>query len=365
MEYTRRDLGRIALVTLPLSRAFGAKMIDSKIGGVQIGAISYSFNTIASPDPEDIVKAYVSIGLGECELMSNHCEALAGAPQLPNFGRGGGGGGRAAAPAAAGAAPAAAGAAPAAAGAAPATPPTGAAAQPGGRRGGGRQPLTPEQQAERQAATEKLAQWRVSANAATWKAVTKKFNDAGVNVELLCYNMQDSMKDADIEYGFAMAKGLGVKAITTSTTLTMAKRIAPLAESHKMMVGYHGHDQTNDPNQTATLESYNTLMGYGKYNGINLDVGHFTAANYDAVAFIKEHHAKITNLHLKDRKKDHGPNVAEWGTGDTPLKDVLQLLKKEKYGFPANLELEYAGLNASNIVDETKKCFAYIKSCLV
>jgi sugar phosphate isomerase/epimerase len=177
--------------------------------------------------------------------------------------------------------------------------------------------------------------------------------------------MQDSMKDADIEFGFAMAKGLGVKAITTSTTLTMAKRIAPLAESHKMMVGYHGHDQTNDSNQTATLESYDTLMGYGKYNGINLDVGHFTAANYDAVAFIKEHHAKITNLHLKDRKKNHGPNVADWGTGDTPLKDVLQLLKKEKYGFPANLELEYSGLNASNIVDETKKCYAYIKSCLV
>jgi len=337
-------------------------MIDSKIGGVQIGAISYSFNTIASPDPQDIVKAYAEIGLGECELMSNHCEALAGAPQMPTFGRGGGGGGRAA-----GAAPpsAAAGTPPAGAppqpGAQPGAQPAG---QKGGQRGGGRQPLTPEQQAERQAATEKLAQWRAAANANTWKAVTKKFNDAGVNVALLCYNMQDSMKDSDIEFGFAMAKGLGVKAITTSTTLTMAKRIAPLAESHKLMVGYHGHDATNDPNQTATLESYDTLMGYGKYNGINLDVGHFTAANYDAVAFIKQHHDKITNLHLKDRKKDHGPNVADWGTGDTPLKDVLQLLKKEKYGFPANLELEYSGLNASNIVDETKKCFAYIKSCL-
>lgn len=337
MTLTRRDLGKFALAAVPLTRAMAAKRIDSKFGGVQIGAITYSFNRIASPDPEAIIRAYVEIGLGEAELMSNHCEALAGAPAMPMFGRGGG------------------------AGRAP-----GAPGQPGGmRKGGGRAPLTPEQQAERQAAMEKVAQWRASTGAATWKAVTKKFNDAGVEVALLCYNMQDSMKDEDIEYGFAMAKGLGAKAITTSTTLTMAKRIAPLADKHKMMVGYHGHDATNDPNQTATLESYDTLMGYGKYNGINLDIGHFTAAGYDAVAFIKQHHDKITNLHLKDRKKDHGPNVAVWGTGDTPMKAVLQLCEAEKYPFPGNLELEYPIPEGSDIIAEAKKCLAYVKSCLV
>ena len=325
MEFTRRDLGKIALASAPLNRAFGAKMIDSKFAGVQIGAITYSFNRIASPDPEAIIKAYVEIGLGEAELMSNHCEALAGAPPMPMFGRGGG------------------------AGRGP---------------GGGRAPLTPEQQAERQAAFEKLAQWRSSTTAATWKGVTKKFNDAGVDVALLCYNMQDTMKDEDIEYGFTMAKGLGVKGITTSTTLTMAKRIAPVADKHKLLVGYHGHDATNDPNQTATLESYDTLMGYGKYNGINLDIGHFTAAGYDAVAFIKQHHDRITNLHVKDRKKDHGPNVAVWGTGDTPIKEVMQLLKTEEYRFPANLELEYPIPEGSDIIAEAKKCLAYVKSCL-
>jgi sugar phosphate isomerase/epimerase len=326
MQITRRDLGKIAMASVPLSRAFAAKTIDSKFGGVQIGAITYSFNRIASPDPEAIIKAYVEIGLGEAELMSNHCEALAGAPAMPMFGRGGGGAGRAA--------------------------------------GGGRAPLTPEQQAEMQAATEKVAQWRASTNAGTWKGVTKKFNDTGIDVALLCYNMRDNMKDADIEYGFAMAKGLGVKGITTSTTLTMAKRIAPVADSHKLLVGYHGHDATNNPNETATLESYATLMEYGKYNGINLDIGHFTAAGYDAVAFIKEHHDRITNLHVKDRKKNHGDNVAVWGTGDTPIKDVMQLLKKEKYHFPANLELEYPIPADSDIVAEAKKCLAYVKSCL-
>jgi len=350
MEFTRRDLGKFALISLPISRAFGAKTIDSKINGVQIGAITYSFNSIASPDPQKIIDAYVAIGLGEAELMSDHCEALADAPAMPNFGRGGGGG------------------------RSPAVPPRAAAQEPPGAAGtppaptppprGGRAPLTPEQQAEIQAAREKLIQWRADTGPDTWKAVRRKFNDAGVEVALLCYNMRDSMKDEDIEYGFAMAAGLGVKAISTSTTLTMAKRIAPIADKHKIMVGYHGHDATNDPNQTATLESYDTLMAYGGYNGINLDIGHFTAANYDAVAFIKQHHDRITNLHIKDRKKDHGPNVAEWGTGDTPIKAVLQLLKTEKYPIPANLELEYRIPDGSDIVTEAKKCFAYVKSCL-
>jgi sugar phosphate isomerase/epimerase len=300
-------------------------MIDSKIDGVQIGAITYSFNLIASPDPEAIVRAYVDIGLGEAELTSAHCEALAGAPAPPEFAR---------------------------------------PVELGGKRVTGRLQLTPEQQAVRQAYMEKLAQWRASTTAETWKGVRKKFNDAGIEVALLGYNMQDRMKNEDIEYGFGMAKGLGVKALTTSTTLTMAKRITPVAIEHNMMVGYHGHDATDNPNQVATLESYETLMAYGKLSGINLDIGHFTAAGYDAVAFIRQHHDKITNLHVKDRKKDHGPNVAVWGTGDTPIKGVMQLMKKEHYDFPANLELEYPIPEGSDIIAEAKKCFAYVKSCL-
>jgi sugar phosphate isomerase/epimerase len=312
MRYTRREIGGLALAAMPLARALGADRIDSKFNGVQIGAITYSFNRIASPDPEAIIRAYVEIGLGEAELMSNHCEALAGAPAVARGGRGN---------------------------------------------------LTPEQQGARQAQQEQLRQWRASSGPNTWKAVRKKFEDAGIHIGVLCYNMNDNMKDEDIEYGFAMAQALGVNAMSSSTTLTMAKRIAPIADRHKMLVGYHGHDATNDPNQIATLESYDTLMAYGKYSGVNLDIGHFTAANYDAVEFIGKHHAKITNLHVKDMKRNHG-TYTPFGEGDTPVKGVLQLLKKEKYGFPANIELEYPIPADSTLIAEMKKCLAYCKACL-
>ena len=36
-------------------------------------------------------------------------------------------------------------------------------------------------------------------------------------------------------------------------------------------------------------------------------------------------HDRITGLHLKDRRINGGPNVP-WGQGDTPIKEVLQLL---------------------------------------
>ena len=63
-------------------------------------------------------------------------------------------------------------------------------------------------------------------------------------------------------------------------------------------------------------------------------------------------------------KRDHGA-YTPFGQGDTPMKGVLQLLKKEKYDFPANIELEYRFGPDSNLIAEMKKCLAYCKDCLV
>lgn len=209
---------------------------------------------------------------------------------------------------------------------------------------------------------EEIRKWRLSVSMDKFKDVRKKFDTAGINIAILCFNMNEAITDDEIEYAFHMAKALGAKAISTTTQVTVSKRIAPFADKHKMMVGYHGHDATGDPNEFATPETFATAMSYSRYNGVNLDIGHFTAGNYDAIAYIKEHHDRITNIHLKDRKKDHGPNVP-WGQGDTPIKDVLLLLKKEKYPFPANIEYEY-GQPGMDAVTEVSKCLQYCKEVL-
>jgi sugar phosphate isomerase/epimerase len=313
--YSRRDFGKIVLAGLPLSMMLAKP--DSKINGVQIGAITYSFRSI--PDPEDIIKAYVTIGLSEAELMSNHAEQLAGAPPAP-------------------------------------PPPAG-----GGR---GRGEMTPEQQAEAQKAAaaraEEMRKWRSSISMDKFKDVRKKFTDQGIDVRLLTFNMNvNTTKDEDIEYGFQLAKALGVRGITTSTQVSMAKRIAPFADKYKIMVGFHGHDQVDRPDEVSTEETFKTVMAASKYHGANLDIGHYTAANGDPIDFIQKYHDRITNLHLKDRKKDHGAN-GPWGQGDTPIKPVLQLLKKTRYDIPANIEFEYAG----DPVVEVGKCLQYCKEAL-
>jgi len=175
------------------------------------------------------------------------------------------------------------------------------------------------------------------------------------------YSPNNSFTDAEIDRGFEMAKALGAEIITASATIEAARRMAPFAATHKMPVAMHNHSNVTDPNEFATLESLATALTLSPLFRINLDIGHFTAANYNAVAYIREHHARITNLHLKDRKKEQGPNTA-WGTGDTPIRQVLQLLKQERWPIRAYIEYEHNG--EAGPVDEVKKCFAFAKSAL-
>lgn len=207
-----------------------------------------------------------------------------------------------------------------------------------------------------------LRPWRLSVTMDKYKDIRKKFDAAGIRIEILAFNFNPATTDDEVEYAFQMAKTLGVKAISTTTQVSFSKRVAPFANKHRMMVGFHNHDASENPNEFATPESFATAMSYSKYHGVNLDIGHFTAANFDPVDYIKEHHARITNLHLKDRKKNHGPNMP-WGQGDTRIKDVLLLLKKEKYPIPANIEYEY-GQQGMDIVAEVAKCFEYCKEAL-
>ena len=308
--YTRREFGTMALagLALPLPRIAGAA-INPVVNGVRLGAQTYSFRDLprtAGGDAVDpIIKAMVDCGIGECELWAPQVE-----PQFPTGAR--------------------------------------------GRRGD-----PPSPQAVK--AREDVRKWRLETPLDHFRDVKKKFDAAGIIIYAYNYSPNASFTDAEIDRGFEMAKALGAEIITASTTLDVAKRIAPIAEKHKMVVAMHGHSKTSDPNEFSTPDSFAAAMKMSKLFKVNLDIGHFTAANFEPLDYLRQHHADITNLHLKDRKKNQGDNVP-WGQGDTPIREVLQLLKREKWPIRAYVEYEYRG--AGSPIDEVKKCMAFAKSAL-
>lgn len=207
----------------------------------------------------------------------------------------------------------------------------------------------------------KLREWRLSVSLDEFRAARRKFDAAGVNLYAYNYSFKDDFTDDEIERGFEFAKALGVGVITASATVTSARRVVPFAEKHKIVVAYHNHDDINNPNEFAKPESFATATAMSKMFMINLDIGHFTAANYDAAGYLRENRGKIVVLHIKDRRKNRGPNTP-WGEGDTPIKEVLQMLKWEKWPIRAMVEYEYRG--AGDSVAEVRKCVDYCKAAL-
>lgn len=207
-----------------------------------------------------------------------------------------------------------------------------------------------------------LRKWRLRTPISYFRAIGDRFRKAGISIYAYAYSPDGSFADQEIDYGFAAASALGAEIITASATLNVAKRIAPFAERHRMVVALHSSSRIADPDAIGTPQSFAAAMTMSKYFRVSLDIGHFTAANFNAVAYISEHHANITNLRLKDRRKNQGDNLP-WGQGDTPIRDVLQLLKREAWPIHAYVDYDYAGQNSP--IDEVKKCLAYATQALL
>ena len=304
-----------------LQSNFWALKPDSKIKGVQIGVITYSFRSLPST-PDKLVKYCLDSGISAIELMGDSIEDYAGKPvntvKLP-----------------------------------PRVP-----GQP--------MQLTDEQKAQMAAYQKQVAEWRTGVSMDKFKAVRKMFKKAGISIYAFKPNaLNANNTDAEIEYALKAAKALGAKSVTVELPKEEAqsKRLGDLAAKHKMYIGYHAHLQ-------ATDTAWNVALSQSPYNSMNLDCGHYIAAGGNntketLLALIEAKHDRITTMHIKDRKnKTNGGENQVWGQGDTPLKEILSLLMNKKYNIPATIELEYDIPKDSDAVKETKKCLEYAKKML-
>jgi sugar phosphate isomerase/epimerase len=375
MRYTRREFGKLALAGLPAAAlldtplwAWQAKP-NSKFGSVQVGVITYSYRSMTDQTAEATLKYIVDSGLSATELMDGPVENFLGRPAPAA--RGGGPGGGRAGGAAAPAAPA--GPTPyeqLMAGTMPTCTPgegRGGGARGGGAGGGrGRGEPSPEALA----AAEELRKWRTSVSMDKVKQLRKMFNDAGVTIYAYKSDgMQKNMQttDAELDYLFNVASALGA----THTTMelpapgpdgtALLKRMAQFAEKHKVFIAYHTHAQ-------GSMTAFDEALAMSKWNMSNVDLGHYVAAGNaggSPLQFLEAHHGRIASFHLKDRTlPEHCSLTVPFGKGEGQIKDILLLMKKNKWTFPATIELESPIPADSDAVKEVKKAVDFVKATL-
>ena len=229
----------------------------------------------------------------------------------------------------------------------------------GGRFGQPPAQITPDYMKTRQA----LRAWRIALPLDRFKEVRRKFDAAKLNLFSYVYTIDDHMTDAEIEAAFRQLHALGVPMFTTNQTrVGIGPRIAPLSEKYNIKAAWHPHAEIQDPNEVATPASMEKLLAMSKSFVINLDIGHFAAGNNDVLAFLKKHHERIAHLHVKDRKRDKGPNV-QLGTGDTPIKESATLIRDERWPIMLILEREYRDAPGSP-VEQTRWQLNYLKGLL-
>lgn len=311
-EFNKHVLAGLTASALPVSRLWAAPGIDSTFHGVKLGIITGSLNPISVSPGGDVIDTVIEecslLGAGNLEFVNTLLE--------PDF--------------------------------------------PGLNHRGGQVPdtVTREYTADRQ----KLREWRLALHLDRFEEVRRRFVDAGINLFSYVMTFSDDSTDAEIDAVYKQMKALGVGLFCTNQTrVSMGERLKPFAERYKIKPAWHTHAMVGDPNEVATPESLQKLLDMSPYFVVNLDIGHFTAGNNDAVGYIKQHHARITHIHVKDRKRNDGPNV-EWGTGDTPITQCLQLIRDNHYPIYCIVEREFKG--SGTPLEETQKDIDYMKRAL-
>lgn len=325
-HYTRRDLLKLGLASAPAvgllasspllraadgpsSPGAGAAKPNSKVNGVHLGLnVPYSFRNNAMSG-DDILANCVQLGVSGVELRSQPIELAMGLPR--EF-------------------------LPAARGRGAPTPTEG---------------LTPEQR------TAEMSRWRRNAPLDQARAFRRKYEEAGVFIEILKVDGIYSLPDDVIDYCFELARAVGARAISTEMSVKDSQRLGQFADRHRLPVGYHNH---------ASLKNadWETAFGHAKFNGANVDIGHYIAGNDTSVTdFLKKYSDRVTHVHIKDRRRNEGPNVP-FGEGDTPIADVLRLIRDNRWQIQATIEYEYPMPPGSNVMAELARTLQFCRNAL-
>lgn len=208
----------------------------------------------------------------------------------------------------------------------------------------------------------------MKASEADFNSVKRKFDEAGIKVSAYCVNFPVEATDEMLDRGFRGAMLLGTRVMTASVKKVQVERLDKWCVKHKVHLGLHNHwfgDSWFKGDRTKEFETpadfLDALKNSSRYMSINLDIGHFHAAGFDPVDFIRKHHARIVSLHIKDRDRDKEHTNRRFGHGATPIAEAMKLVKRLRFRYAANIEYE---IEPENPVDGIRHAVEYLKGVL-
>lgn len=209
---------------------------------------------------------------------------------------------------------------------------------------------------------EEIKEWRKTVSMDKFKEIRKMFNDKGVNIHIVKMRCR-RWADEEIDYAFNVCRALGAMGITMEISEEAAERLAPFAEKHNLYVIFHNHGQPGEPGF-----NFEKFLDYSPKMMLNFDVGHFYGATgIHPNVILEKLHNRIASIHIKDKT---GPDAAEpdtnrpFGQGDTPVADILNLIKEKQWPIVCDIELEYPVPEGSDAVTEVAKCVEYCRNAL-
>lgn len=307
----------LGLIILSTDLVQAQATVNSNYNGVQVGVITYSYRDMRL-DVEGTLKACLESGISSIELMGTGVEAYLGAPENPLSWR--------------------------------------------------EVRKLDEQSKDKQKAyakyQEDIQTWRhAEGTMEKYVELRKKFNDAGVNIHI--YKWTAGMSDEELDYSFKVAKALGAIGITTEIGEEACTKVGAAAERAGMLALFHNHFQYAEEGFDV-----DKLLALNPANRLNFDIGHYYGSTGKCpVEFVQKYHEQIASIHVKDKTGKENETKANdnqvFGQGETPIKEVLQLIRDNKWPIHCDIELEYKIAPWSNSIKEVNTCREYCRQALL
>lgn len=354
MTVSRRDFGRFllaapaaGLLLQPSALMAGAtrrggkakaRKPNSKWAGVQVGLnVPYSFGTRTAMNAETILERCVALGVSAVELRGQAIELSLGLPQDLVLGP----------------APTDYTAVYETGSGLPEAPGNAMAANAPTRTR-----LTEAQIATYREAATRLRAWRMTVPMERAAAIRAEYEKAGVQIGVVKFDGISEMVPEEYDYIFRLAKALGARTVSGEFSMRAAEQMAAPAERHGIWAGLHNH-------LAVTPEIWEAAFAKGRYIGANVDIGHYFAGNGESpLPFIARYPERITHLHVKDKTRDNR-NV-HFGEGDTPVKEILQAIRDNKwFHIQATIEYEIPLPAEADRDTELRRAIDYCRRCLL